>query len=69
MQKLVMKAQVSLSQKENENTVLREQVRQFEARWLEHEIKMKAVEETWQRQTESLQVSIHFYPTYLKSPF
>ncbi|KAK1418061.1 hypothetical protein QVD17_27199 [Tagetes erecta] len=58
MQKLVMKVQVSLGQKENENTVLREQVRQYEARWLEHEIKMKAVEETWQRQTESLQKSL-----------
>ncbi|KAI3703863.1 hypothetical protein L1987_74059 [Smallanthus sonchifolius] len=57
LQKLVMKAEVSLSQKENENSVLREQVRQFEAWWSEHEIKMKTMEETWQRQT-SLQKSL-----------
>ncbi|KAK9074189.1 hypothetical protein SSX86_006786 [Deinandra increscens subsp. villosa] len=57
LQKLVMKAEVSLSQKEHENTALREQLRQFEARWSEHEMKMKTVGETWQRQTSSLQKS------------
>ncbi|KVI02253.1 IQ motif, EF-hand binding site-containing protein [Cynara cardunculus var. scolymus] len=58
LQKLVMKAEVSLSQREQENSALREQVRQFEVRWSEHEIKMKSVEETWQRQMASLQKSL-----------
>lgn len=58
LQKLVMKAEVSLSQREQENCALREQVRQFETRWSEHEIKMKSVEETWQRQMASLQKSL-----------
>ncbi|KAL8239242.1 hypothetical protein R6Q59_015809 [Mikania micrantha] len=58
LQKLVMKAEVSLRQKEHENTSLRDQLRQFEARWSEHEIKLKTVEETWQRQTASLQKSL-----------
>ncbi|KAI3702898.1 hypothetical protein L6452_28651 [Arctium lappa] len=58
LQKLVMKAEVSLSQREQENSTLRDQVRQFETRWSEHEIKMKSVEETWQRQMASLRKSL-----------
>ncbi|XP_076944180.1 myosin-2-like [Bidens hawaiensis] len=58
LQKLVTRAQASMSQKEQENMVLREQIRQFEARWSEHEMKMKTVEETWQRQTASLEKSL-----------
>lgn len=65
LQKLVTRVQASMSQKEQENMVLREQIRQFEARWSEHEMKMKTVEETWQRQTASLQVSLPFYPYLL----
>ncbi|XP_071730168.1 myosin-2-like [Rutidosis leptorrhynchoides] len=58
LKKLVTKAEVSLGQKEHENSALREQVRQFETRWSEHEIKMKSVEETWQKQMASLQKSL-----------
>lgn len=50
--------EMSLSQKEQENTVLREQVREFETRWAEHEVKMKSMEETWQKQMASLQKSL-----------
>ncbi|KAJ0715594.1 putative myosin ATPase [Helianthus annuus] len=58
LRKLVKNAEVSMSEKEQENTALREQLRQFEARWSEHEGKMKTVEETWQRQITSLQKSL-----------
>lgn len=57
LQKQVVKAQSLLSEKDLENTALREQIRQFEIRWLEHESKMKAIEDTWQSQMSSLQVS------------
>lgn len=57
LQKLVTTTKLSLSQKEHENIALRKQVGQFEARWSEHEVKMKAAEETWQKQMASLQVS------------
>nr|GFC72164.1 IQ motif, EF-hand binding site, P-loop containing nucleoside triphosphate hydrolase [Tanacetum cinerariifolium] len=58
LKKLVKKMEVSLTQKEHENNELKEQVRQFEARWSEQETKMKSVEETWQRQMSSLQKSL-----------
>lgn len=58
LKKLVKKLEVSLTQKEHENNELKEQVRQFEARWSEQEVKMKSVEETWQRQMSSLQKSL-----------
>lgn len=46
-----------LERKEKENAALREQVQQYEARWSEYESKMKSVEEIWQKQMASLQVS------------
>lgn len=64
LKKLVKKLEVSLTQKEHENYELKEQVRQFETRWSEQEVKMKSVEETWQRQMSSLQVSLPFYPLH-----
>ena len=42
---------------EEENAALREQVRQLEAQRAEHEVKMKLMEEMWQKQISSLQVS------------
>lgn len=50
-------AEANLSKKEKENAALREQVQQFETRWLEYEAKMKSMEETWEKQMLSLQVS------------
>lgn len=58
LQRRVVKAESSLSEREHENTALREQIRQFEIRWLEYETKMKTVEETWQSQMASLQMSL-----------
>lgn len=56
LQKRVLKSEAALVQKEEENTALREQLKQFEERWSEYEIKMKSMEETWQKQMSSLQV-------------
>ncbi|KAL1206546.1 Myosin-2 [Cardamine amara subsp. amara] len=58
LQKRVLKSEAALVQKEEENTALREQLRQFEDRWSEYEVKMKSMEETWQKQMSSLQMSL-----------
>lgn len=57
LQKRVLKAEMNLEKKEQENAALRNQVQQYEARWLEYEGKMKLMEDMWQKQTSSLQVS------------
>ncbi|KAI3717859.1 hypothetical protein L1987_69746 [Smallanthus sonchifolius] len=58
LQKRVVKAESLLSERDHENTALREQIREFEIRWLEYESKMKAIEQTWQSQMSSLQVNL-----------
>ncbi|XVF70406.1 hypothetical protein PTKIN_Ptkin11bG0159000 [Pterospermum kingtungense] len=58
LQRRVLKAEATLGQKEQENTTLREQLQQSEARWLEYEAKMKSMEEMWQKQMASLQTSL-----------
>lgn len=62
LQKRVSLAEETIEHKEKENLALREQVQQSEARWLEYESKMKSMEEMWQKQMASLQVSFYFYP-------
>ncbi|XWS11103.1 hypothetical protein CRYUN_Cryun38cG0055000 [Craigia yunnanensis] len=57
-QRRVLKAEATLGQKEQENATLREQLQQYEARWLEYEAKMKSMEEMWQKQMASLQLSL-----------
>lgn len=66
LQRRVVKAETSLKERDHENTALREQVREFEKRWSEYESKMKVVEEMWQSQMASLQVSfiIHLYTSF-----
>ena len=59
LQQCVAKAEEVLEQKEEENAALREQLQQVETRWSEYEVKMKSMEETWQKQMASLQVSLH----------
>lgn len=54
----VMKAEAALRQKDDENETLQQQLKQYERRWSEYENKMKSMEETWQRQFTSLQVSL-----------
>jgi myosin-5 len=61
LQMQVLKAQATLEQKEEENTALREQLQQFETRWSDYEAKMKSMEEIWQKQMASLQVSLHVH--------
>lgn len=58
LQKRVLKAEATLEQKEEENTSLREQLKQTQTKWMEYETKMKSMEEMWQKQMASLQVSI-----------
>ncbi|KAK2984719.1 hypothetical protein RJ640_004544 [Escallonia rubra] len=58
LQRRVLKAETTLVQKEEENVALREQVQQFEARWSEYEAKMKSMEEMWQKQMATLQMSL-----------
>jgi hypothetical protein len=59
LQKRVVKAEVTVAQKEEENAALKDQLQQNEKRWLDYEAKMKAMEEMWQVQMASLQVSFH----------
>ncbi|KAI9093230.1 hypothetical protein K1719_027244 [Acacia pycnantha] len=54
----VVKAEATLKQKEEENTALREHLKQFETRWIEYEMKMKSMEQMWQKQMASLQKSL-----------
>ncbi|KAL8510367.1 hypothetical protein ACS0TY_017250 [Phlomoides rotata] len=58
LQKRVSLAEETLELKEKENLALREQVQQYEARWSEYESKMKSMEEMWQKQMASLQMSL-----------
>ncbi|KAL8098526.1 myosin-2-like isoform X2 [Apium graveolens] len=58
LQMRVLKAETMLKKKEQENAALRSQVQQYEARWLEFEGKMKSMEDMWQKQTTSLQMSL-----------
>ncbi|KAL4580256.1 hypothetical protein LXL04_016442 [Taraxacum kok-saghyz] len=58
LQKQIIKGEMSLNQKDQENESLRDQIRQFETQWLEHEAKMKSVEDSWQKQMSSLQKSL-----------
>lgn len=60
LQKKVVKAEATIAQKEEENAALREQLQQYERRWSDYEAKMKTMEEMWQMQMASLQVSLIF---------
>ncbi|XP_031407548.1 myosin-2 isoform X2 [Punica granatum] len=58
LQRRVLKAEATLEQKEEENAALREQLRQYETKWSDYEARMKSMEETWQKQMASLQMSL-----------
>uniref|UniRef100_A0A9I9DGT7 Myosin-2-like n=1 Tax=Cucumis melo TaxID=3656 RepID=A0A9I9DGT7_CUCME len=58
LQKKVVEAEATIEKKEEENAALREQVKQFESRRLEYEAKMKSMEDMWQKQMASLQMSL-----------
>ncbi|PSR96336.1 Myosin-2 like [Actinidia chinensis var. chinensis] len=58
LQRRVSKAEGTLGQKEQENAALREQLQQYETKWSEYESKMTSMEEMWQKQMASLQMSL-----------
>ncbi|KAL6999435.1 hypothetical protein U1Q18_000597 [Sarracenia purpurea var. burkii] len=58
LQRHISKAEATIGQKERENAALKEQLRQNEARWSEYEARMNSMEEMWQKQMASLQVSL-----------
>lgn len=56
LERRVMVAEASLDEKDKENAALKEQVNQLEARWSDYEVRMRSMEEMWQKQMVSLQV-------------
>lgn len=58
LQRRVLKAEAALREKEEENDILHQRVQQYESRWSEYELKMKSMEEVWQKQMRSLQSSL-----------
>ncbi|KAK2408469.1 P-loop containing nucleoside triphosphate hydrolase superfamily protein [Trifolium repens] len=58
LQKRVYSAEAIVKQKEVENTELREKLKQSERKRVEYEAKMKSMEEAWQKQMASLQMSL-----------
>ncbi|TYH90757.1 hypothetical protein ES332_A13G071100v1 [Gossypium tomentosum] len=58
LQRRVLKAEAALREKEEENDILHQRLLQYENRWSEYELKMKSMEEVWQKQMRSLQSSL-----------
>ncbi|KAJ1400149.1 P-loop containing nucleoside triphosphate hydrolase [Sesbania bispinosa] len=58
LQRRVLKAEAALREKEEENDILHQRLQQYESRWSEYELKMKSMEEVWQKQMRSLQSSL-----------
>ncbi|KAK7343306.1 hypothetical protein VNO77_11954 [Canavalia gladiata] len=58
LQRRVLKAEAALREKEEENDILHQRLQQYDSRWSEYELKMKSMEEVWQRQMRSLQSSL-----------
>jgi myosin-5 len=58
LQRRVLKAEAGLREKEEENDILHQRLQQYDSRWSEYELKMKSMEEVWQKQMRSLQSSL-----------
>lgn len=58
LQRRVLKAEAALREKEEENDILHQRLQQYDNRWSEYELKMKSMEEVWQKQMRSLQSSL-----------
>lgn len=58
LQRRVLKAEAAFREKEEENDILHQRIQQYESRWSEYELKMKSMEEVWQKQMRSLQSSL-----------
>ncbi|WOL04874.1 myosin-1-like [Canna indica] len=53
-----LKAEAALREKEEENALLQQRLKQYEARWSVYELKMKSMEQTWHKQLTSLQSTL-----------
>ena len=53
----LLKAEATLTRKEEENMELQQQLQECEVRWSEYERQMKSMEEMWQKQIACLQVN------------
>lgn len=51
-------AEATLGEKEKENAGLKEQLNQLECRWSDYEVRMRSMEEMWEKQMASLQASL-----------
>ncbi|KAG9452756.1 hypothetical protein H6P81_005660 [Aristolochia fimbriata] len=58
LQRRLICAEAALRQKEEENAFLQQQLKQYEKRWSEYEDRMKSMEQMWQKQMTSLQMSL-----------
>ncbi|XP_044489475.1 myosin-1-like [Mangifera indica] len=58
LQRRVLRAEAALREKDEENDILHQRIQQYESRWSEYELKMKSMEEVWQKQMRSLQSSL-----------
>ncbi|CAH2077785.1 unnamed protein product [Thlaspi arvense] len=58
LQSRVQRVEAAIMHKEDENTALQEELQRFKERWLEHETRMKSMEETWQKHMSSMQMSL-----------
>ncbi|KAG5619916.1 hypothetical protein H5410_005134 [Solanum commersonii] len=58
LQRRVLRAEAALREKEEDNDILHQRLQQYENRWSEYELKMKSMEEIWQKQMRSLQSSL-----------
>jgi myosin-5 len=58
LQRRAVLAEKALREKEEDNAILRQRLLHYEARWMEYEAKMSSMEEMWQKQMASLQLSL-----------
>ncbi|CAO2833475.1 unnamed protein product [Amaranthus hypochondriacus] len=58
LQRRIARAEATLAQKEEENRSLRTQLQQYEMRWSDYEAKMRSMEDMWQKQITTLQMSL-----------
>ncbi|KAI3816405.1 hypothetical protein L1987_16099 [Smallanthus sonchifolius] len=58
LQRRVLKSEIGLREKEEENEMLLQRIQQYNNRWSDYEQKMKSLEELWQKQMNSLQSSL-----------
>ncbi|XP_020593191.1 myosin-1-like isoform X2 [Phalaenopsis equestris] len=58
LKRRALKAEAELRHKEEENCCLYQKLQQYETRWSDYDAKMKHLEEMWQKQMTSLQISL-----------